>query len=244
MTLDNSSSNHREALYALLGFRWDPSVLPPSGAPNQEQALFHFHKLLPELVYDFVQMRGNSFTYPEVQTLVEGITIGGKTIHEMEQVLNHHNAIVRMFTIVRESAFTMSKEILCSFNSIIVNYDRCEPRVFRGVKIKAGLHSSDKLGDIFDQGISEISKLPNAVEKSISFLLFGIRQQFFLSGNLESSFVMMNGVLLDSGQDVISVPAQRWKEFHGKIGNFHVTGDGTEMMEFLGNLQIRRRFEP
>jgi hypothetical protein len=45
-------------------------------------------KVFSGLVFDMAALEGNSFTYPEVQTLLDGITVGGKKLSEEQQVLN------------------------------------------------------------------------------------------------------------------------------------------------------------
>jgi len=44
---------------------------------------------------------------------------------------------------------------------------------------------------------------------------------------------MMNGVLMSSGIDGISVPAARAQEFNEKMARFYLSGDATEMVDFL-----------
>lgn len=44
-------------------------------------------KLLPDVVFNMASLEGNAFTYPEVQTLLDGITIGGHKLSDEQQVL-------------------------------------------------------------------------------------------------------------------------------------------------------------
>lgn len=43
-------------------------------------------KLLPDVVFNMASLEGNPFTYPEVQTLLEGITIGGHKVSDEQQI--------------------------------------------------------------------------------------------------------------------------------------------------------------
>lgn len=43
---------------------------------------------LPILVYDAVNLEGVAMTLPEVQTLLEGITVGGHKISDQNMTLN------------------------------------------------------------------------------------------------------------------------------------------------------------
>ena len=50
--------------------------------------MWRFQHTLPEYVRDAAVLEGNPFTYPEVQTLLDGITVGGRKTSDEQQVLN------------------------------------------------------------------------------------------------------------------------------------------------------------
>ena len=47
-------------------------------ASTVERALFRLEKSLPELVWNAAALEGNTFTLPQVQTLLDGVTVGGR----------------------------------------------------------------------------------------------------------------------------------------------------------------------
>lgn len=53
----------------------------------------------------------------------------------------------------------------------------------------------------------------------------------------------MNGLLLQSGQDILSIPALKRQEFNEKMIRFYETAEATEMMAFLSECQIHSKFE-
>lgn len=60
---------------------------------------------------------------------------------------------------------------------------------------------------------------------------------------------MMNGVLMSNGIDGISVPAARAQEFNEKMVRFDLSGDATEMVDFLARVirtseRLPRGFRP
>jgi hypothetical protein len=60
----------------------------PTITPNPKKALFLAKKQLSELVYDAVNLEGVNYTLPEVQTLLDGVTVGGfsltKSINKLD----------------------------------------------------------------------------------------------------------------------------------------------------------------
>lgn len=62
--------------------------------------LLFWRYLLPGYVWDAAVLEGNPFTYPEVQTLLEGITVGGRKLSDERQILNlsdSANELIRQY---------------------------------------------------------------------------------------------------------------------------------------------------
>jgi len=67
-------------LAAALGFSWDRSAVPQNvSGGDVRRAVWRFGKMLPGYVWDAAVLEGNPFTYPEVQTLLEGITVAAES---------------------------------------------------------------------------------------------------------------------------------------------------------------------
>lgn len=50
--------------------------------------MFFAHKMRTDLIYHTAALEGNPYTFPEVQTLLDGITVGGHKISDTEQILH------------------------------------------------------------------------------------------------------------------------------------------------------------
>ena len=77
----------------------------------------------------------------------------------------------------------------------------------------------------------------------MAFFLFVARTRCFWDGNKRTGRLLMNGLLLQSGQDILSIPAAKRQEFNEKMINFYESAEVTEMMAFLSHCQIRSKFE-
>lgn len=90
------------SLFDILGFGWDRSAVPTSVPTHSvERVCFRFYKTLPEFVWDAGVLEGNPFTFPEVKTLLDGITIGGRKISDQEQILNLAESSRRLLVLVK-----------------------------------------------------------------------------------------------------------------------------------------------
>lgn len=236
-----------------LGFHWNRAIVPTTiSAHSIERVCFRFHRMLPEFVWDASVLEGNPFTFPEVKTLLDGVTVGGRKISDQEQVLNLAESSKRLLALVKTGKFALTKDIFTDLHSIVARNEALEWGIFRGEGEETNYTPDVGLGEhgrytplptitggfelhrIFMQGVQTLDELvPNAFEKATAFFLFGALQQFFFDGNKRTSRFMMNGILMSNGIDAISVPAAKAQEFNEKMVRFYLTRDATEMMTFL-----------
>jgi len=91
------------------------------------------------------------------------------------------------------------------------------------------------------KGETALESIGNPFERAAALFLFGCRHQFFFEGNLRTSWLAMEGVLLSNCIDPIDVPADKTSAFNGEMAGFLESGDGTGMMRFLAGCQPVRR---
>lgn len=239
------------SLFDALGFGWDRSAVPDSvPTHSRERVCFRLHKMLPEFVWDAGVLEGNPFTYPEVKTLLDGISIGGRRISDQEQILNLAESAKRLLAMVKAKQFSLSKTVFTELNGIVARNEALEWGVFRGEGKERNytpavglgeqgrytplptLPDAPELNRVFREGTAAL-EICLPFEQAAAFFLFGALQQFFFDGNKRTSRFMMNGVLMSHGIDAISVPASKAQEFNEKMVRFYLSKDATEMMAFL-----------
>lgn len=238
-------------LFDKIGFTWDRSSVPCFIPTHSiERVSFRFHRMLPEFVWDASVLEGNPFTFPEVKTLLDGITIGGRKISDQEQILNLAESAKRLLAMVKSKQFALTKETFIELHRIVARNEALEWGVFRGEgqetnytpDVGLGIHGrytplptiagAPELNRIFRDGLAALA-VCEPFEKGAAFFLFGALQQFFFDGNKRTSRFMMNGILMSNGIDAISIPAAKSLEFNEKMVHFYLTKDATEMMAFL-----------
>jgi len=238
-------------LFDALGFSWDRQAVPGCVPTHSvERVCFRFHRMLPEFVWDAGVLEGNPFTYPEVQTLLEGITVGGRKISDQAQIMNLAEASRRLLAMVKTEEFSLSKSVFTELNHLVAREEALEWGVFRGEgqekqytpAVGLGEHGrymplptlpdAPELNRVFCEGMAVLAECP-PFERAMAFFLFGALRQFFFDGNKRTSRFMMNGILMSHGIDAISVPAARAQAFNEKMVGFYLSKDATEMMAFL-----------
>lgn len=240
-------------LFKALGFRWDRSAVPDYIATHSiERACFRFHKMMPEFVWDASMLEGNPFSFPEVKTLLDGVTVGGRKISDQEQILNLAQSSKRLLAMVKSGQFSLNKPTFCEINGIVARQESLEWGVFRGEGQEHNYTPDVGLGErgrytplpttagapdlnrVFAEGVHALQSC-EPFERATAFFLFGALQQFFFDGNKRTSRFMMNGVLMSHGIDAISIAAAKAHEFNEKMVDFYLSKDATEMMLFLAS---------
>jgi hypothetical protein len=237
-----------------LGFTWDRSALPRNiTGSDVRRAVWRFGKMLPGYVWDAAVLEGNAFTYPEVQTLLDGITVGGRKLSDERQILNLSESANELIRLVQSAQFRIDKATSDLLNDLIARGEALEAGHFRGegsvitqVSVNMGVHGThrppptepggENLRRIFQRGTEVIVGLNSGVfEQAVAYFLFAAFQQFYYDGNKRTGRYMMNGHLMSHGIDAISVPAGRKQEFNTEMIEFYWQKDGTRMFQFLAS---------
>ena len=205
---------------------------------------------VPSLVYDAVNLEGVPMTLPEVQTILDGITVGGHKISDQNMALNQAEAWKRLFSIVDEGSFSFSKKIALELHGIAAKEEALEWGKFRHGNVT--ISGSDyeppepqELENVWNNISLEIERITDVYDRSITVFLRMARAQFFWDVNKRMGRFMMNGILLSNGYPIINVPAKRQKEFNQLMLDYYSDGDTTSMNSFLRsclNLKIVENF--
>jgi len=240
-------------LFSALGFNWNRlENLEAVSTHSIERVTFRFHQMLSVFVWDASVLEGNPFTYPEVKTLLDGVSVGGRKISDQEQVLNLAESSKHLLALVKASKFKLDKATFTELHSLVARNEVLEWGHFRGEGKEISYTPDVALGEqgrytplptltgapdlnrVFIEGVEELNnQVAHPFEKALAFFLFGALQQFFFDGNKRTSRFMMNGILMSAGIDAISVPAAKVQEFNEKMVRFYLDKDATEMMAFM-----------
>lgn len=196
-------------------------------ARSAKREVWLYQRERPGFVWDAAVLAGNPFTFPEVLTILDGVTVGGRKISDARQVENLAEAVNELLFLVRSRSFALDKP----------TFDRLQWLIARDETVEAGEFRGDddrNLRALHIAGIEFLtSELDSPFEQAIAYFLFAALQQFYFDGNKRTGRFMMNGHLMMHGIDAISVPAARRQEFNAGMVRFFLTKDATDMFEFL-----------
>lgn len=193
---------------------------------------------VPALVYDAVNLEGVAMTLPEVQTILDGITVGGHKISDQNMAINQAKAWAYIFELVDQERFRFDKKTVLAIHAIAGKEEALEWGKFRSgyVTISGSDYeppAPDELEARWQEVQQQVENEVDSYDQAITAFLQMARNQFFWDVNKRAGRFMMNGILLAYGFPIINVPAKRQQEFNTLMMDFYSSNDMKPMNTFL-----------
>ncbi|MGO3055560.1 Fic family protein [Halomonas sp. AOP43-A1-21] len=193
---------------------------------------------VPALVYDAVNLEGVAMTLPEVQTILDGITVGGHKISDQNMAINQAKAWKYIFDLVDQGKFSFDKETVLNIHAIAGKEEALEWGKFRSgyVTISGSDYeppAPEQLEARWQSLQRQVKSEIDCYDQAITAFLQIARAQFFWDVNKRTGRFLMNGILLAYGFPIINVPAKRQQEFNTLMLDFYSSNDMKPMNTFL-----------
>lgn len=235
------------------GITWDSEAVAWSllEQSSVERVRARFRASLPEYIWDAAALEGNPYTLPEVQTLLEGITVTGHRLADQDQILALNDGFNLVDELVGRGVFRLDKATSDQVHAKVAVHEAIESGHFRGEGHAdgGGLVSIGELGTYRASAPGEngatlkrefrdltsylLEDVEDPREQAVAYFCAATRRQFYFDGNKRTSKLMMAGHLLANGYDAISISATRQLEFNQILAPMFDNGDATEMMQFV-----------
>jgi hypothetical protein len=222
----------REAQVRDTGIWWTEVGTDRIRPSDIEVAWRRFRANLPELVWNAASLEGNSFTLPEVRTLLAGVTVGGRSAEDELEVLALSDAYGALRDLVGYGTFRVDKSTSDRLNRIVARHETLDAGRFRG----EGTLRRDGSGLLRARFATLRERLVETGDPRLQALIYfcsAARTRFYAGGNLRTALLMANGILISNGFDAITVPYVRRLELDHALDTLVTTDDATELMAFL-----------
>ena len=198
-----------------------------------------------EWTYNSNGIEGNTLTLRETQVVLEGITVGGKSIKEHLEAINHEQAILFLDELVKEDNPITEWNIKNIHQLILKEIDNENAGKYRkeNVTIKGAAHIPP-----------DYITVPELMEKLIlnyktwniyhpivkATLLHGelVKIHPFIDGNGRTSRLIMNLDLMNSGYNPIIIKKEDRLKYYEALDKAHATYDYTDFVKLVTKLEI------
>ncbi|HLX53265.1 MAG TPA: Fic family protein [Aquella sp.] len=210
---------------------------------HQNKALWDAKKIIAQIVTDVVNLEDINYTVPEVQTLLDGITVGGHKIQDELITLNQIQAWKFLFDSIENNSFSVSRQFVLQLHDIVAHSEALVWGKFRDKNVYiSGTDyippKSEGLDNIWNELEQETKSLLGSEQKTnsaanlkaanlylaaINLFAKMARTQFFFDGNKRTARMMMSGLLLTNQYPMINVSATRKLEFNQTMIGYYNT---------------------
>ena len=198
-----------------------------------------------EWTYNSNGIEGNTLTLRETQVVLEGITVGGKSIKEHLEAINHEKAILFLDDLVKDNEPISEWNIKNIHQLILKDIDNENAGRYRkeNVTIKGATHIPP-----------DYLKVPELMEKLIltyntwseyhpiiqAALLHGelVKIHPFVDGNGRTSRLLMNLDLMNSGYNPVIIKKESRLKYYEALDKAHTTGNYTDFVKLVTKFEI------
>lgn len=199
-----------------------------------EQSRFLAKKKWDENVYCGMRMENRAVTFPQTQTILNGVNVPNVQLDDIQAILNMRDAWRFLLDSFSE---LLTLDYICKLNGFIARNEALEWGKLRTGSV--GISGTDYMPPVPVQETVEqelqaiLDKDTTATEKALQAFLWGARGQFFWDGNKRTSMTVANKILLSAGAGMLTITDKHMEQFNALLLHFYNTGEETELKKFL-----------
>ncbi len=198
-----------------------------------------------EWTYNSNGIEGNTLTLRETQVVLEGITVGGKSIKEHLEVINHEKAILFLDDLVKDNEPISEWNIKNIHQLILKDIDNENAGRYRkeNVTIKGAIHIPPdylKVPELMGRLVLTYNNWREYHPIIQAALLHGelVKIHPFIDGNGRTSRLLMNLVLMNKGYTPVIIKKESRLKYYEALDKAHTTGDYTDFVKLVNKLEI------
>lgn len=203
-------------------------------------------KLIVEWTYNSNAIEGNTLTLSETKVVLEGLTIGGKSIVEHLEAINHREAIFFLEALIRNNESLSEWNIKNIHGLILKEIDNQNAGKYRteNVVIGGAIHIPPKYYDIdllMQNLIMEYKEVWHAFHPVVrATLLHGefVKIHPFIDGNGRTSRLLLNFELMKNGYTPIIIKKENRSRYYEVLDHAHTTMDYLPFIQFVAESVI------
>ncbi len=207
--------------------------------------------LILRWTYHSNAIEGNTLTLKETKVVLEGITIGGKTLREHLEAINHREAIFFVEALVRQNEPLSEWQIRSLHRLILKNIDDTNAGRYRNINvvISGAMHRPpdhlkvvDEMAALIGWYASEGHRL-HPVERAAKVHTDFVKIHPFTDGNGRTSRLLMNLELMKSGFPPAILSVEKRLRYYETLDQAHTQGDFEPFLALVVEI-VEQSFDP
>ena len=202
---------------------------------SKEENIFLAKKTLVSSIYSSAKIEGLNVTFPETQTILDGINVSKVKLDDITCILNLRDAWNYVINNIDEE---VNLDFICMVNSFVSRNESLEWGKLRSGKVGISGTSyvpSIPLKEEVEKKLKEIMSIENITLRAIKYMLYGMRSQLFWDGNKRTSTIIANKIMINNGKGIILVQEEYILEFNKLLTEYYNTSNDEKIIEFIYN---------
>ncbi len=197
--------------------------------------------ILLEWTYNSNAIEGNTLTLSETKVVLEGITVGGKTMLEHLEVINHKDAILYLEELISEDTMLSEWCIKNIHGLIMKNIDDKNAGIYRleNVLISGAKHRPPQyflVQEQMEKLIEEYHRVWHTlhpVERAAMLHVEFVRIHPFVDGNGRTARLLLNFELIKTGYPPVIIKKENRLKYYEALDLAHTTGQFGVFISFV-----------
>jgi Fic family protein len=203
-------------------------------------------KLIVEWTYNSNAIEGNTLTMSETKVVLEGITIGGKSMVEHLETINHREAILFIEELVSNKVNITEWNIKCIHALILKEIDNINAGKYRAenVVISGAKHMPPKhyeVSYLMQKLIAECQNEWSSYHPVVrATLLHGefVKIHPFIDGNGRTARLLLNFELMKNGYAPIIIKNEQRDKYYDALDLAHTTMNYGPFLKLVSDLVV------
>lgn len=197
--------------------------------------------ILLEWTYNSNAIEGNTLTIAETKVVLEGITVGGKTLQEHLEVINHSDAILYLEELVSESTALTEWAIKNLHQIVLRNIDKKNAGTYRteNVLISGAKHRPPQHYLVPEHMEKLVKEYNNAwqeyhpIKRAALFHGEFVKIHPFVDGNGRTARLLLNFELMKAGFPPVIIKKEMRLEYYEALDLAHTIGDYQDFIRLV-----------
>lgn len=220
--------------------------------PLPESVVKNIHEdLVLRWTYNSNAIEGNTLTLQETKVALEGITVGGKTMREHCEAINHREAILYIEELLRDQRPLDAWQVKNIHQLVLRNIDDANAGRYRTVNVViagAAHRPSEHFRvqeemDAFFAWYAGAAQALHPVERAARVHADFVKIHPFVDGNGRTSRLLMNLELMKSGFPPAVLGVDRRLAYYAALDAAHVRNDYGLFLHLVSEI-VEQSFEP
>ena len=202
---------------------------------TEQQSLFLAKKKWDENVYCGMKMENRGVTFPQTQTILNGVNVPNVQLDDIQAILNMRDAWKFLLGTVKEP---VTFEYWCKLNEYIARNEAlewgklCTGMVgISGTDYEPPVPEKNKVMTEFETILNDT--VTTVTDKALEAFTWGTRGQFFWDGNKRTSLMLANKILVSAGAGIMTITDKYMEQFNSLLLDYYNTGNSKELKQFL-----------